>query len=378
MDKNYTYHSVIPEAQRDSYTEYDNVDMVMTFEGRALVLNSVRIEGVLSVTDSGVPLSDPSNEAKDIKLDGLVGCHSFIESIQTSFQNGGLIENLNEYPRLVKSTVCATQGLDEMNNGSALCELKAPVDEMTNVLLKGVTPKTDLSSSVRQSPDFSVKPKFCLNKAIGDHLPYTKSGAIRVSINLARVFSALFGLDVSGTTAYTISDLRISFGSVPETPDMMKNTVVMNTILNIKQSIQSSLASIQSKVPAICRAVTISFQQQNLENTAVANNVQLQKVKGLTEVQYMFNDSTNSLISYVLRDYEEVVSRAIDSVFDSGKNAITQNRLADGRSFLAGLDFGGYVDLRNQKFGLQINSAINNQADSRMLVYLYFHSEVVV
>jgi len=370
------YHSVIPENNKASYGEYDNIDMMMTFEGRSLNLNSVRIEGVLSVTQNGTSLSSTANEAKDIKLDKLVASHSVIESIQTSFQNGGLIENLNEYPRLVKALTSATEGVDAMNNASNVCQLKAPTDEMTNLLLKGVGVETQLTTPISTDPDFSFKPKFCLNSAIGDHLPYSKSGAIRVSINLARTFAVLFGLDVDSTTAYSISDLRLTFTSVPEMPQHMDGTIVMNTILNLKQSIQSSFANIQTKVPAICRAVTISFLQQSAENQAKENNLQLMKVEGLNEVQYLFNDSTNSLISYILRDYEEVISRAIDSVYDSGKNNATMNNLADNQGFLAGLDFGGMVDLRNQKFGFQLDSAITSS--DPFIAFLYFHSQVVV
>ena len=376
MDKMYMYHSVIPENKKDSYTEYDNIDMMMTFEGRSLNLNSVRLEGVLSVTNNGTSLSSSANEAKDIKLDKLVGAHAFVESIQTSFQNGGLIENLNEYPRLVKSMTSATEGVNSMNNASNVCQLKAPTDEMTNLLLKGVEVESQLTTPISTDPDFSIKPKFCLNSAIGDHLPYSKSGAIRVSINLARVFAVVFGLDVSSLTKYSISDLRLTFTSVPEMPQHMEGAIVMNTILNLKQSIQSSFASIQTKVPAICRGVTISFLKQSAENAERENNTQLMKVEGLNEVQYLFNDSTNSLISYILRDYEEVVSRAIDSVYDSGKNNATMNNLADNQGFLAGLDFGGMVDLRNQKFGFQLESAITS-ADP-MVAFMYFHSQVVV
>tara|TARA_R110001632_G_scaffold24785_2_gene68713 strand:- start:2194 stop:3324 length:1131 start_codon:yes stop_codon:yes gene_type:complete len=376
MAKMFMYHSVIPENNKASFTEYDNVDMMMTFEGRSLNLNSVRLEGVLNVTHDGTALSTTANEAKDIRFDKLVGGHSFIESIQTSFQTGGLIENLNEYPRLVKSMVSATEGVDSMNNASNVCQLKAPTGEMTNLLMKGVSVENQLTTAIRSDPDFSIKPKFCLNSAIGDHLPYAKSGAIRVSFNLARVFACLYGLDVASTTAYSISDLRLTFTSVPEMAEHMDRTIVMNTILNLKQSVQSSLANIQTKVPAICRGVTISFLKQTSENVARDNNLQLEKVEGLNEVQYLFNDSTNSLISYILRDYEEVISRALESVYDSGKNNATMNALADNMGFLAGLDFGGMVDLRSQKFGFQIDSAII--PSSAMIAFMYFHSQVVV
>ena len=79
----FMYHTVIPENNKGSFTEYDNVDFVLTFEGRALNLNSVRIEGDLTVKQDGAILSSDANFFKDIKLDHLAGAHSFVESCQT-------------------------------------------------------------------------------------------------------------------------------------------------------------------------------------------------------------------------------------------------------------------------------------------------------
>jgi hypothetical protein len=378
----WTYHSVIPENNKSSFGEYDNIDFLATFEGRSMNLNSVRITGELAVRNGNpsLPLSDATNHTKDIKLDRLVGAHAFIESMQTSFFNGtNLVENLTEYPRYVKMKNAGRKGVNEMNNGSNVCELLAPVDDMTTLVLKGTTPPSQTTPAQSPlDPDFSIKPEFCLNNATGNpHLPYSKSGAVRITINLARTFSALYGLDVDSTTSYSISNLKLSFSSVPEDPSHMDDKSVMRTIINLKQSIESSFANIGVKVPEICDRVSCSFQLQNQENTAKNNNTELAKVKGLTEVQFLFNDSTNSLISFLLRDYEEVVSRYIGSFYDTGKNALSTNQLANNDGFGVGLDFDDFVDLRNQRFSLQLSSAINSQADN-LLIYMYFHSVLSV
>ena len=376
----WTYHSVIPENNKSSYGEYDNIDFVATFEGRALNLNSVRLVGNVSVTEGGLPLSDATNQTKDIKIDRLVGAHAFIESIQTSFFNGtNLVENLTEYSRFVKMKNAGRKDINSMNNGSNVCELLAPLDDMTNLILKGTTPPDNTTApQAPLAPDFSIKPEFCLNNASGNpHLPYSKSGAIRITVNLARIFSALYGLDVSTTTKYSISDLKLSFSSVPEDPATMTDKSVMRTIINLKQSIESSFANIGVKVPEICDRVSCSFQKQNQENTAKNNNQELAKVPQLTDVQFLFNDSTNSLISFQLRDYEEVISRYIGSFYDTGKNVLTTNNLADNDGFGIGLDFDDFIDLRNQRFNLQLSSGINVSADN-LLIYMYFHSVLSV
>jgi len=381
----WTYHSVIPENNKsgtgatDGYTEFDNIDFNLDFEGRALNLNSVRLTGSVKVTDGGDLLSTSGNIAKDIKLDRLVGAHAFIESISTSFFNGSnLIENLTDYPRYVKMKNAGRKGVNQMNNGSNVCELLAPVDDMTNLILKGSTPPDNTAGTTPVDPDFSIKPEFCLNNASGNPvLPYSKTNSIRITVNLNRVFASLYGLDVSSTTSYRIQNLKLSFTSVPESPDMMEDKSVMRTIYNLKQSVESSFANIGVKVPEICDRVSCSFQLQSQENQAKHNNTELAKVKGLEEVQFLMNDSTNSLISFLLRDYEEVISRYIGSFYDTGKNALTANQLANNDGFGIGLDFDDFVDLRNNRFTLQLSSSINAEADN-LIIYMYFHSVMSV
>ena len=381
----WTYHSVIPENNKsgtgatDGYTEFDNIDFNLDFEGRALNLNSVRLTGSVKVTDGGDLLSTSGNIAKDIKLDRLVGAHAFIESISTSFFNGSnLIENLTDYPRYVKMKNAGRKGINQMNNGSNVCELLAPVDDMTNLILKGSTPPDNTAGTTPVDSDFSIKPEFCLNNASGNPvLPYSKTNSIRITVNLNRVFASLYGLDVSSTTSYRIQNLKLSFTSVPESPDMMEDKSVMRTIYNLKQSVESSFANIGVKVPEICDRVSCSFQLQSQENQAKHNNTELAKVKGLEEVQFLMNDSTNSLISFLLRDYEEVISRYIGSFYDTGKNALTANQLANNDGFGIGLDFDDFVDLRNNRFTLQLSSSINAEADN-LIIYMYFHSVMSV
>ena len=100
----------------------------------------------------------------------------------------------------------------------------------------------------------------------------------------------------------------------------------------------------------------------------------MQSVPNLTELQYLFNDSTNSLVSYLLRDYEEVVNRGIESMFSTGRNSLSiQNVLQIMKAFVAGLFFDDFIDLRNQKFNVQLTSGITGGSSS-MLMYMYFHS----
>tara|TARA_R110002096_G_scaffold263792_1_gene457287 strand:+ start:124 stop:1257 length:1134 start_codon:yes stop_codon:yes gene_type:complete len=375
----YNYRSVIPENIKDTYEQYDQVDFVCTFEGQAINLNSVRLEGKVNVTQDGAELNTVTNNIKDIKLDRFVGAHSFIESVQTQI-SGNMVENITNYGRYVKMTTSATHGQGDMCNASAVCELKAPTERMSNMVLKGVVPETAPPSlgvnALRVDPDFSFKPLIALNSGVGSALPYSKSGVIRLSFNLARVGAALYGVDVNANTLYTLSDLKLSYSTIPETPEMKDQKIVMNTKLCISQSIQTQLASISIKVPSVVNAVSCSFLAQGSENSLKDNTLGLEKVPNLNQLQFMFNDSTNSYISFLLRDNVEIVGRYLDSFYDSPRNAMTINNLANNDGYGVGLDFDDFVDLRNQKFNLQIDSAISNL--NPMVVYMYFHSIISV
>jgi hypothetical protein len=381
MDNRIVYSEVIPNNLKTQYNEFDVIDFNLSHPNRKLNLGSVRIEGELNVKYNNQNLNvddvvDGSHiNGKQIYLDHLVGAHSLCEQITCSVSAGGsrqIIENLNEYPRYVKMASSATQGRNDMLNSNNVCELKTVDDMVSNSLLQGVTPPTDpTSGSQRLDPDFSIRPLICFNSGAGS-LGYDKSGDIEISITLARVFSVLFGNDVNSKVSYAVKNLRLRYTTSPMDDD--KEPVVMKTKLQIKSSIQSSFANVQTRVPAVCNAVTASFQIQANENTAVNNNLELNKVPALSQTQFLFNDSTNTLVSYILKNNSEVVSRAIDSMLDTGRNSLNTQNLASNNGFLLGLDFDQQVDLSQQKFSVQLNSGITSLVP--MVIYLYFHSFV--
>ena len=381
MDNRIVYSEVIPNNLKTQYTEFDVIDFALSHPNRKLNLGSIRIEGELNVQYNGKNLNsddvvDGSHiNGKQIYLDHLVGSHSICEQITCSISAGGsrqVIENLNEYPRYVKMASSATQGRNDMLNSNNVCELKTVDAMVTNSLLQGVVPPSDpTSGSQRVDPDFSFRPLICFNSGAGA-LGYNKTGDIEISVTLARVFAVLFCNDVNIKVSYSLRNLRLRYTTSPMDDD--NSPVVMKTKLQIKSSIQSSFANVQTRVPAVCNAVTASFQVQANENTAVNNNLELNKVPALNQTQFLFNDSTNTLVSYILKSNSEVVSRAIDSMLDTGRNSLNTQNLASNNGFLLGLDFDQQINLADQKFSVQLNSGITSLVP--MVIYMYFHSFV--
>ena len=361
------YHQSQPESKKDSYGEFDALDFnINVGEGRVLVKNSVRLLADLQVLDNG------TRSATDIGFDAKCGAHSFIDSVQVSFLEGAMAgqkENIQNYARYVGMLQAATKCPEDALNASDLVELKGFDIETTIVYSKGRTTRNS-GTKLTKDQDFAIRPVCCLNKMSGADLPYSKSGTVRISLNLAPNRSALLGPALNNTQdSYVIINPRLIFQSLPD--EGKNQQTIMRTVYNVKNSIQSNFANIQARVPAVADSVSVSFQRQNREQTAPHSNYNAEKPVGISEVQFLFNDSTNEYISYKIKDITEMLHRYINSFVDTGHNGVSVDRLNSNQSFGLGLSFNGFVDLSNQKFALQLQSAIENTDPYN--VYMYFH-----
>ena len=371
--------SAIPENFADSYSENDNVDFMLSFPNEVLVLGSVRLEGELEVVNGNPqePLNSDTNKVLDINLDSLVGAHACFESIQTEVL-GSIIENCSGLPRFHKMRMAATIDEDDTNNAKYACELKAPFRTMTNRLLRGEVPVTQLTDKLRVNPDFSIKPDIALNSVPGQ-LPYRRSGDIRVSVNLARTAQVLFGQDVSlgaNGTNYLIKDLRLTYSTYPD-DGSMNDPIQMRTKVLVKQSINSRLANNSSKVPGIVDAVSVSFIEQSKVNVPQVNSLQLARPPNIEELSLNFNDSTNKAVSFVIRDNVETIGLYLNSFGENhSHNSMRVAKQDANNGFGIGLDFGAKIDMRMSKFSSQLISGVVGSNSYTMS--LYFHSSVAL
>ncbi len=371
-----TLREAIPTNFKNSYSEYDNVDFNLAYEGESLVLGSVRIEGVLKITNNGLPLNDntgndPTNFNRNINIDHNVGAHAFFDQITTE-TNAGVIESVNHLPRYAKMCEVAKYSQDDYFNSENICELKTSSPNFTNRLLKGEIPTTQPTDPIRIDPDFSIKPHIALNSRDG-LLPYRRTGDVRMSLSLTRVAGCIYGQQITtgnNPTTYTIEELRITYRTRPD--DGSNDPVELDSKLSVVSSVQSSFANLDIKVPAVVDSVSCSFNIQSQVNSPVYNNLNLIKVPQLSQTQFLVNDSTNKLISFVLRDDQEVISRYIDSFMDTGKNQMSRNTLENNNGFGIGINFGGPQNLINKKFAIQIQSGVSNSQPLTM--FSYFHS----
>ena len=364
------YAQVEPEAKKSSYEEFDTLDFVVNVgEGRCLVKNSIRLLGTLRLNRTG-----DTRATADVRLNNNIGVHAIVDSSQVTFDAGpkqGVVENLQNYARLVRVLATGTEDHNDYMNASNLMELRGPSANLAEAIQIAGSTVQATGANQTTDRDFACKLNICLNKMDGDNLPFSKTGAIRVSINLAKNLSALEG-GLAGTAAnYNISDVRLAYNSMAAPSGPMKS--VMRTAYNFKSSVLSSTANISARVPAICDSVTICAQRQDRENVKVLSNYSLEEPRNFKSIQYMFNDSTNQYISYVIESKEEALEKGIESLVATGHNGVfSAGKLERNNNFVVGLPFNGFVDLSNQRFNVQLTSDIDTANPYNL--YMYFHS----
>jgi hypothetical protein len=360
-----SYVNVIPQNARQSgYKSFDTVDFSLQFPGMKMRAGSLRITGELEVTQGGAKVT-----TEKIQLDQWVGAHSLFQNISTRM-GGQVIDNVVEYPRLVKMIQSATKTQSDFNNSEDLCALRSPSYQVARKLLRGER----LADNTATGPDFSVRPLIAINSVLNPgetYLPFSKTGEIQLSVTMARIAEALFGADVGATTDYTVNDLRLRFIAEPDDGSPVPPLVMMRR-MSIIQSFDSSLANIQTNVPMIATSVSSSFIRQAQQGSLSDNTLALEQVPNVDRVVFAFNNQTNELISYELRTPIEFTSRYIESIQDTGMTSAYPALIAANETFGLGADLGGNIDLSRNKFSMQIESAVNTADTGSYVAHMYF------
>lgn len=365
------YHSIQPQSIQSVYTQNNQVDFIISVgEGRSLVPNSVRICGDLRVLSDVTDSTSRSTEGRTYEPN--CGAHNFIDAVSTNFTNVGMIENLQNYPRYVNMDAVASLNTMDMLNSINQCELRGVTEEYTTDISSGVTSNLTTGTDPISDADFSIKPMICLNKMSTDNngLPQRKSGVVRVQLTLARNADALYGSLADLNCGYELRGLRCTFKSVSDSG--ADEPITMGIVNSFKSNILSGAATISTNVDAIADSVSMNFIQNQHEAVNVFNSNKLENIPGLLQVEYLFNSQTNSLITFPITDQTEMLQRFIDSMEDTSHNQVCINKFRANCAFALGLPFDEPIDLRNNRFTVQIQSSVDQ--DVPINAFLYFHS----
>ena len=372
--ENYSYHETEPENRRDNYEAQSVVDFNLNALGRSLVPNSVKIVGEFVVLSDGTT-QVPKDASSTHKINPKAGIHSVCESISVSTINQGNLELYNNYARGVVMEEVGTAFLDDYNQASKQCELKAP-SEVIAGLYCNADPQTYANnaggfSDATRNITFAFKPRCCLNRFAGGNLAFSKTGAMKVSLTLARNLSALYGINLNANVKYQLKNLKLTYQTVPS--EANPPPVLMNKVHNIKTSISSQLANISANVPSSSvKGVSISFQKQSDENVSGVDNYKLQRLDGLNALTFIFNDSLNKYINYKLDTDSAILDHAVQSFGSMGHNNVNVSQISKSNNYIVGTAFSTFVDLTRSSFDIQLQSSLNTAHN----VYLYFHSSI--
>jgi len=365
------YHKTEPETIKSSYTEYDSIDFVLAYPGRKVMLNSFRLVGNLEIQKAGVAMG-----AIDVRIDPNTGVHSFFDSFTVSCDKYGQLSSFSNYPRYVKSFRNATMSASDVGFSSqTVSELCAGDPATLSDMLQGPPPNTATAgNSLSTEPiDFSFKPMISINKAKGQtQISYKDWGNIRLSLNLARNNGCLFGSVMAADVAYSITNLRCIFTSVLDDGVVNKMPTILEPIISNKQTISSNFANTSHRVPATVTSFSSTFQLLSRENTLVNNNLATSELPGLTQLQFLFQDSTNANITYTIKERSEVISRYLESFkrTDHGDNQAKLMNLRSNEGYGIGLYFNEAIDLKNQKFNAQFTTSVDST--NPYIMYSFF------
>lgn len=345
------YKSILPQSQQDSYGPNSNIDFNLSFEGQSIKQGSIRVSGNLVL----------ANQGATTEIDALTGIHGCWSSIVTEFQTKGVVENLQQYPRLHKMKMLARQDdAQALGTSVNITSLKLPRDDMTNSFTFGAEGLDNLP--------FCCKLDIMLNRTNAD-ISYSKTGAIRLSLRTASKDQFLTG--AVEATEYSITNLELHYQVEEGTKS---GPVQSTTYYLIKHSIDSNNNSVSSRVPATVQSVSCSFILASRENQGAYNNLECAELPGVSRVQWTFNDKL-SVVKYDINTREEILYNYLKSMGRSNYNSIrTADLVNQTRTYGMGLDFYGGINLLNQKLGMDVVSSADNTNVFSM--YMFFRSVV--
>ena len=347
------YKSAEPDSKRDEYNPNENVNFTLNFDNQSLVRNSVKLCGKLEVvTKTGDPLAHNPNTM----IDALTGIHGAIQSVTCQFFKFGVVENLDNYPRLVKMKMLTRQ-----NDGQA-CSMSSNTtsltlarDEQTNALLPGTLDEDGI---------YFACPIDCIvNRSLND-IPSSKVGNISINIRLASVNA--FVINANGT-GYSLSDLELIYNTVDEVRS--KGPLVFESYSVVKHTLSSSRMSLSSQIPSQVMSVVASFIPIAKENVDASNNLECATLPNISRLNWTFNDSFN-LVSYELLQREDILFNYVKALGNTGYNFIRSKKIAEDKGFGIGLLFPKPMDLSNRKISVNIDSDVSNADPYSMYMYV--------
>ena len=382
------YHDIKPSNDikgTQGFSEYNPINFNLVAPGRKMLAGSLRIAGKLIVNTANTGLAGTRKTSTDnIYLDNKIGAHAVFSSFQVEISSGPkaqVLENLSEYPRYVNLLeVSSRKELDSCSLRDS-AELRGAFEANGSINIEQqFTNSANANCIADEDPSFCITPHICFNKMMGDSYSFSSNGSIKIACNLARTVNALYGKDMSGAVNYSLHNVRLLFTSIPD--DGKQGKMIMSSYDMVKSTMVSSQVNVQCTVPSrAVKSVSVVFLRQKQESDLQLNTNELQQLPQFDEVSYSFQDTLTNYVTYNIRDLGDAMERGIESVPNHrvDHNSGQPQQRAAGRGYILGTDFDNQVlNLSEQKFGFICKSKFQQMSNDQRLVYLFFHSELVL
>ena len=377
------YHLSQALNKKESYVEFDNIDFTISpGVNRKIVGGSFRLLGDVTVYPDGTN----TQLSETICYDGLTGSHSWFSQIVTSLSSVGQIENLQFYNHQVSSKTRASVARETLFNSKYTVENRVPDSRMSDIMLKGTTFGAGVTydATLTRPMDFALKLDFCLNNFLpgtDSNIAYAKSGDITISLTVARSVSVLFGTSTNNIGVdrnITLSNVRLVYSSIPD-DGVYPKAYQMRVTSSLKQSLQSTYANISTLSPIVADSFWMVFVPQSQDNNAVANGLACYRPPNVSRVEYLWQDSFSAEYTYAIVNEEEMLTMGIKAINKVvGDNMASLNVLAanDPGGYILGMPFGTFIDLRQNKLSVNIESGITS--GDPITAYMFFSGVVSV
>lgn len=379
-----TYASTYPLSQRDKYLPNENVDIVVNFQNKTILPNSIGITGRL-VVYSGGDIDNPVviDNGTNVYYDGHVGAHGLFQTLTTSFSDR-VIETLNHYPRFVKMDKTARMtSEDSTAMGRDACQLVVFDQEQPETAGEPTTCLT--STSVMHLDDianggraFYVKPDICLNNTTETGIPWASSGEIKLTIQLSSVNQFLYGTDVppnEENVSYYLTDLELCYRAVPQ---VKVQPITMVYRQSIKHIISSNNQTLNFKTPIPTTSMMCSFIKVASESDMTMNYLTMDPLEGISRVDWSIDDLNQGILEYPLEHYEEIKMNYLMAVLEGSfdyKQCI-EPRALEAPNKIRGVGLSYLRTLQNDKVAINILSDASNI--NQYAIYIYFKGQITV
>mgnify|MGYP003645448009 FL=1 len=370
-------HRVIPESSSDNYLPYQSVDFLLDAKGRKLIKGSIRIEGDCQASDAvgGARITNASN----VKLENHIGFHAFFDSFTVETEGAGVLENLQNYGRYQNMVSRSSNTSDDLLSSQFVAEGRGPVPQNGNYVLQKVadnsfiaarTTPIDGAGDNSADPSFSLRPSLCFNRAAGDDYSFSKNGFIRVSCILSPAIQALFG-GAAPAKDYVLKNLALRYQTRQD--DGQQGVMMMKSYINVVSSVQSTSTTVSARVPSkSVNGVAMSFVAQADVNDGARNSYELQNLPQWENIEFLFNNSLNEYLTYVVRDQSDALSKGLEAMESAGHSSVSSTTLKANNGTIFGLKFSEYIDLSNQRFTTNFKVGSDSITSNAMDVHLYF------